>query len=226
MNRKILSAVIFLTVILGLYFLTPLKDLLSQNNLENLKSWIQAQGAWAPFIYIVLYSCAVVFALPGSVLTLLGGLIFGIFWGVVLVTLSANLGALLAFWVARFLGRDVASKLLRGRIQNLNEGIGQHGFYVVLWTRLIPIFPFNVLNYAFGLTDVKTKDYFFGNILGMFPGTFVYVSLGNAASKVSLTDPKVWTQIEVWGPFVLVIILSFLPKLFRKKQKELKEKLK
>ena len=218
MQKKHILLLLLILIFVAITFLTPLKSLLSTENLHNLKLWIQSQGNLAPFIFVFFYIVATVLCLPGAVLTLLSGLIFGVWLGTILVTIGANVGVLCTFFITRYLGRETAEKILRGKLLNLREKISDHGFDVVLWLRLIPAFPYNVLNYAFGLTQVKIKDYILGNFLGMLPGTFVYVSLGNAASHFSLTDPKVWTKIEVWGPFLLVILLSLLPKIFKREE--------
>ncbi|MBI2026660.1 MAG: TVP38/TMEM64 family protein [Deltaproteobacteria bacterium] len=216
MNKKIMLVFAVLGILL-LYFLTPFKDYLSHGNLQNLKLWIQSLGFFAPFIFILLYIVATVLCLPGSALTILAGLIFGAAFGTILVVIGSNIGALASFLITRLLGRHVAEKFLRGRVAKIDKSIKKNGFYVVLWLRLVPLFPFNVLNYALGLTKVTVKQYVLGNVLGMLPGTFVYVSLGNAASHFSLTDPSVWSRLEVW------IVLSFLPKLFKKKHRQLQK---
>jgi uncharacterized membrane protein YdjX (TVP38/TMEM64 family) len=221
-NKKLWFAFLLLAFIVGLYFFTPIKDYLSKDNIDQLKLWIESRGPLAPVMFVGIYVAATILCLPGSVFTLLGGVLFGLGWGLALVVIAANIGAMGAFFIARYLGRDAAERLLRGNLGKLDEGIASNGFYVVLWLRLIPLFPFNALNYGLGLTQVKTRACFFANLFGMLPGTFVYVSLGNAAANFSLTDPSVWTRLEVWGPFALVILLSFLPKLFKKKQQELK----
>lgn len=213
----------FIALILVLYFLTPLPSSLSQENIENLKIWIRARGVFAPFIFIALYVLATVLCLPGSVLTLIAGLIFGVLGGTVTVIIASNTGALCAFLITRYLGRETAEKFLRGRLVTLDEGIERNAFHIVLWLRLIPLFPFNALNYALGLTKIKTSTCVVANFLGMLPGTFVYVSLGNAASHFSLRDPQVWKDPQVWVPFLLIILLSFLPLVFKKQKHKLEQ---
>ena len=207
--------------LLAIYFFTPFRQIFSQSNIENIKQWILQKGPLAPLFFVVLYSLSTILFIPGSILTILGGLIFGVTRGTLFVLVGANLGALACFFIARRLGRKTIQKWIQSKTEKLEQKIKSHGFYVVFWLRIIPTFPFSVLNYALGLTSVTFKDYAWASFLGMIPGTFVYVSLGNAASHVSLSDPKVWIQPEVWGPFLLVILLSFIPKLFKKKQKEL-----
>jgi len=214
--KKTIFLALLILIFVAIYFLTPLKSFLSFENLENLKLWIESQGSLAPLIFVLLYIAVTILCLPGSVFTIVAGLIFGVWLGTALVFIGANMGVLCTFFITRYVGRETAEKILRGKLVNLDQRIKDHGFDVVLWLRLIPAFPYNVLNYTFGLTQVKTKDYILGNILGMLPGTFVYVSLGNAASHFSLTDPQVWAKIEVWGPFLLIILLSLLPKIFKR----------
>ncbi|MBI3019250.1 MAG: TVP38/TMEM64 family protein [Deltaproteobacteria bacterium] len=222
-NKKALGLILFFAGLAVFYFFTPLKSFFSQENIENIKQWILQKGPLAPAFFIVLYSLSTLLFIPGSILTILGGLIFGVTRGTLFVLVGANIGALACFFIARYLGRKTVHKWIHGKTEKLEQKIKSHGFYVVFWLRIIPTFPFSVLNYVLGLTSVTFKDYAWASFLGMIPGTFVYVSLGNAASRISLSNPKVWIQPEVWGPFLLVILLSFIPKLFKKKQKELEQ---
>lgn len=217
-------AIVLLTLvaaIVALYLFTPARHYLSSEGLADLKAWITGTGGFAPVIFILLYVAATVFCLPGSVLTLAAGALFGPWLGTLYVIVGSNIGANAAFFIARFLGQDVANKLLRGgSLSKLGDGIEKNGFPVVLGLRLVPVFPFNGLNYGLGLSTVAWKDYAFGSFLGMIPGTFAYVSLGNvvnAVQGVKLTDPEVLKRPEVWGPFLLVIALAFIPKFFKKK---------
>lgn len=216
-NKKFGIFCAFILLIICLYIFTPLKDIFSRDNLGNLKLWIEQQGLLAPLSFVTLYVVTSLLLIPGSVLTILGGLLFGVWKGFLLVFFSSNLEALLAFYIARFLGKETIQKMFGTKMLRFNKKIQSHGFYMVLWLRLIPIFPFSILNYAFGVTNVKLKDYFWGNIAGMLPATFAYVSMGNAAQYISFKDPSVWTRIEVWGPFVLVIFISFLPTFLKKR---------
>src|SRR3989338_611240 len=132
--NKSTGLILFILVILTLTFASPLRDYFSLDKIEELKIWIQETGRWASLTYVLIYVGAVVFCLPGSVLTLVGGLLFGVLWGTVLVTIAANSGAILTFWISRFLGHDAAKKFLRGKqIAKLDDRIASHGFYVVFW---------------------------------------------------------------------------------------------
>ncbi len=219
-NIKIGWGLFFFILILAIYFFTPAKNYFSRENFDVLRKMVEDQGAYAPLVFIGLYVAVAILCLPGSILTILSGLIFGVWEGTLYVVIGANLGAFATFLIARRVGRHTIERFLQGRrpqgrLLKLDRKIEAGGFTVVLWLRLIPVIPYNLLNYAIGLTKVRLKDCLLGNLLGMLPGIFVYVSLGNAASQLSLTDPRVWTKIEVWGPFVLVILLSLIPRIIK-----------
>lgn len=217
--KKGLLLILFVSVVLGLYLFTPARDYLSKEGFVALGEWIRAQGILAPLVFGLIYIAATVFALPGSVLTIGGGLLFGAWWGTLINWLSASIGATISFLIARYLGRDAVAKILKnkGTLQGLDDKIGNNGFYSVLILRLVLLFPFNGLNFGLGLTKVSLRDYTLATLLGMLPGTFVYTSLGSAGRHIRFSDPATWTKIEVWGPFLLVVVLSLLPKIFKKR---------
>jgi uncharacterized membrane protein YdjX (TVP38/TMEM64 family) len=216
--KKLLVLGIFVAIILGLYLLTPASDYLSAAGFAQLEQWIQSQGMWAPVLFALIYITATIFALPGSALTIGGGLLFGTVWGTVINLVGATIGACAAFVIARYLGRGVVTKLVRGQqtLGGLDEKIGRNGFYSVLVLRLVPLFPFNALNYGLGLTKVSLRDYALASVLGMLPGSFVYTSLGAVGRHVDFRDLATWTDYHVWGPFVLVMGLSLIPTLVKK----------
>lgn len=217
--KKGVLLILFISVVLGLYFFTPVREYLSKEGFVTLETWIRAQGVLAPLVFGGIYIAATVFALPGSVLTIGGGLLFGAWWGTLINWLAASLGATINFLLARYLGRGAVAKMLRGKgtLQGLDDKIGKNGFYSVLILRLVPLFPFNGLNFGLGLTKVSFRDYTGATLLGMLPGTFVYTSLGSAGRHFSFSDPATWLQIRVWGPFLLVLLLSLLPKVLKKR---------
>jgi uncharacterized membrane protein YdjX (TVP38/TMEM64 family) len=135
---------------------------------------------WSPLVFVPLYAVGVAFGLPGTIPTLAGGAIFGVARGMLFNTLGANIGALLAFLVARFLGRDFVARLLKGRAAALDEKIGERGFGTILYLRLIPLVPFNALNFAAGISRVSLRHYVLGSLIGMLPGTLVYTYFADA----------------------------------------------
>ena len=153
--------------------------------LESALTWIRDLGWWGFAAFVGLYVLCCVLFVPGSVLTLGAGAAFGLVQGSLAVSAGATLGAGAAFLVGRYVARDaVAGKVAaNARFAAVDEAVGREGFKIVLLTRLSPVFPFNLLNYAYGLTKVSFKDYFLGSWLGMIPGTILYVYLGYAARE-------------------------------------------
>lgn len=145
--------------------------------------WIDGLGAWGPVLFVVLYALATVWLVPGSALTLGAGAVFGVAWGSVYVSIGATLGATAAFLVGRYFARErVAKKIARhAAFAAIDRAVGEEGWKIVGLTRLSPVFPFTLLNYAFGLTRVRLRDYVLASWLGMMPGTVMYVYLGSLA---------------------------------------------
>ncbi|MDJ0697197.1 TVP38/TMEM64 family protein [Mastigocoleus sp. MO_188.B34] len=156
------------------------------SRLLNVLEWIDSLGAIGGIAFIFLYIFATVALLPGSVITVGGGFVFGIFFGSLYVLIGATLGATAAFLVGRYLARGwVANKIAGNRkFAAIDRAVGREGLKIVFLTRLSPVFPFVFLNYAYGLTGVSLKDYFFASI-GMLPGTIMYVYFGSLASDLA-----------------------------------------
>lgn len=171
-----------------------------QTVLQNTLSGIQELGAVGVLVYILVYILATVLFIPGSLLTLGGGAIYGVFWGSVYVFTAATLGATLAFLIGRYLARGWVDRQIAGnaKFKAIEAAVAKAGFKIVLLTRLSPIFPFNLLNYALGVTQVSLKDYILGSI-GMLPGTAMYVYLGSLAGSLATlgTKPSLSPQAEL-----------------------------
>ncbi|MBL7106523.1 MAG: TVP38/TMEM64 family protein, partial [Phycisphaerae bacterium] len=134
-----------------------------------------------------IYIAACVFLLPGSILTLGAGVVFGVIKGSVAVSIGSTLGATAAFLVGRYLARGWVTSKIAGneKFKAIDEAVAGQGWKIVLLTRLSPVFPFNLLNYAFGLTKVKLKHYFLASWVGMIPGTVMYVYIGSLAGDLA-----------------------------------------
>ena len=147
---------------------------------------IEHLGAWGPVAFIVTYNLATVLFIPGSVLTLGGGVIFGLWWGSVYVFVAASLGATFAFLIGRYLSRDRVVKYMEAhpKFKALDRAVSQEGLKIVFLTRLCPLFPFNLLNYALGITQVSLKDYVLGSF-GMIPATILYVYSGSLVGDMA-----------------------------------------
>ncbi len=148
--------------------------------------WVAGAGVWGPVVFVLGYAAAVVGFVPGSLLTLAAGAVFGLAQGTALVFIAATLGASAAFLVSRHLARASIEKRLAGdeRFAAIDRAVGAEGFKIVLLLRLSPAFPFTLLNYALGLTDVAFRHYVLASI-GMLPGTLLYVYYGKLAGDVA-----------------------------------------
>ncbi len=148
--------------------------------------WIRGLGALGPVVFVLGYIAAAVAGIPGSVLTLAAGAIFGLGFGVAYVFVGATCGAAAAFLVARYVARGAVERRLAGntRFQSLDRAIAANGRKIVFLLRLSPVFPFSLLNYALGLTKVRFADYVVASV-GMLPGTVLYVYYGKLAGDVA-----------------------------------------
>jgi uncharacterized membrane protein YdjX (TVP38/TMEM64 family) len=189
---------------------------------------INSFGPLGAIAYIALYIIATVAFLPGSIVTLGAGVVYGVGWGSIFVFIGATLGATAAFLIGRYLARNWVYKKIAGneKFKAIDEAVGKEGFKIVLLTRLSPVFPFNLLNYAFGVTGVSLKDYLLG-FVGMIPGTIMYVYLGSLAGNCALigTDkqPKdlavQWT-LRIIGFVATVAVTLFVTRIARKALEE------
>jgi len=149
--------------------------------LKEALDWIGKLGPWGPVIFVGIYVAATVLFIPGSVLTLGAGAVFGVVLGSVCVSISATLGATAAFLVGRYVARDaIARKIEKNeKFAAIDRAVADEGWKIVFLTRLSPVFPFTLLNYAFGLTRVRLSHYVLASWIGMMPGTVMYVYLGS-----------------------------------------------
>jgi uncharacterized membrane protein YdjX (TVP38/TMEM64 family) len=178
-----LLALLALATLAGLaLYLLPIQETLGQ-----LLAWVQEAGPWGPVVLAAAYVPASVLFVPGSLLSLGAGFAFGVVTGSVAVSLGSITGAATAFWAGRTLARGLIEEKVAGspRFRALDRAVAERGFWIVLLTRLSPVLPFALLNYAFALTRVRFRDYFFASWIGMVPGTLLYVSLGAAAKNLA-----------------------------------------
>lgn len=158
-----------------------------QELLQRVLAWVDGLGPLAPVVFALVYVAAAVLLLPGAVLTVGAGAIFGIVEGTIVVSVGATLGAAAAFLVGRYLAREwVAARIARSpRFGAIDEAVAREGWRIVALTRLSPIFPFNLLNYAYGVSGVSFGEYFLASWLGMLPGIVLYVYLGSFGGDVA-----------------------------------------
>jgi uncharacterized membrane protein YdjX (TVP38/TMEM64 family) len=180
---------------------------------EKLQELIASYGALAPAIYILIYALAPVLFLPGLPITIVGGIVFGPLWGVVYTITGATIGASLAFLVARYVARDwVTSKLTGPKWAKLDQEVAHHGWKVVAFTRLIPAFPFNLLNYAFGLTKVSFFPYIITSFVCMLPACIAFIVF--SSSILGLVKGRV-SSTALLG-IGLIVVVSLIPVVYRR----------
>jgi uncharacterized membrane protein YdjX (TVP38/TMEM64 family) len=180
---------------------------------ERLRQFVAGYGAWGPIVYLIIWTLAPPLFLPGLPITLAGGVLFGPFWGVVYVIFGATAGATLAFLVARYLARDwVAAKLQGTRLASLDDKVAREGWEIVAFTRLIPIFPFFLLNYAFGLTRIPLWHYVLATFFGMLPVTAAYVYF--SANVLDLFQGKFSKDLLIG--VLLLALVSLIPFAYKK----------
>ena len=191
--------------------------------LHNLLFWIQSLGYVSALAFILLYIIATIALVPGSILTLGAGLVFGVVWGSVYVLIGAIIGETFAFLLGRYLGRDwIARKIKHNQIfAALDRALNREGIKIILLTRLSPVFPFSLLNYAFGITGISLRDYFLGSI-GIIPMTITYVYLGSLAGDLAtigeatqLANPELQWTIRLIGFLATVGTTVYITRIAR-----------
>ncbi|PAX52125.1 TVP38/TMEM64 family protein [Brunnivagina elsteri] len=199
-------------------------DINPQTWLKNALQWVDDLGSVGALAFILIYIIASVAFLPGSILTLGAGVVFGVVMGSLYVFIGATIGAIAAFLVGRYWARGWVASKIEGnqKFRAIDEAVAREGLKIVLLTRLSPIFPFNLLNYAYGVTGVSLKDYIFGSI-GMIPGTIMYVYIGSLAGSIATIgsesqpgNPSVQWAIRIIGFVATVAVTIYVTKIARK----------
>lgn len=178
---------------------------------ELVQERVNSFGMAAPVVFAGIYALATILFLPGTIFTLAGGALFGPLLGTLYVVIGATVGAVIAFVIARYLGGSFIEDLMKRKFQTLhayNHTLEKKGLATVLFLRFVPLFPFNGLNFALGVTKVRLKDYFIGTLFGIIPGSFVYAYFGD--SLASLAVGKIILAV------LLILVLSLVIFLYRK----------
>lgn len=212
MNRKTLTRIVlFVALAAAVVLAYSYRD---QLNVAALESWVKSAGALGPLLYMAVYAVATVLFLPGSVLTLAGGVLFGPAWGTVYSLTGATLGATVAFLIARYLASDWVHHQAGGWTKQLIEGVEKEGWRFVAFVRLVPLFPFNLLNYALGLTRIGLLAYVIGSYVFMFPGALAYTYLGYAGREAVAGGAGLIQK----GLLALALlgVVAFLPNLIKR----------
>ena len=206
--RKKILIFLGLLVLIGLAYWQR-----SHIGIDLLVQQIRTLGPWGPAAYIFLYLIAPSLLIPGSAITLAGGALFGPFWGTLYTIFGATGGASLAFLIGRYLAGDWVEKKSKGMMKRLKDGVEQEGWRFVAFTRLVPLFPFNVLNYAFGLTKIRFFHYVVASFFCMLPGAAAYTFIGYTGREAALGGKGL--VIKIAAAAGLLLFVSMLPRLIK-----------
>lgn len=176
----------------------------------QLRELRDSAGLLAPVVYVVVYIVGLLVAFPSLILSFSGGLLFGTVLGTVLTTIGASIGAMGAFGIARFAGRETVEKFVAGNaIGEFDRTVSGSGFSAVLFTRLVPIFPFSLVNFAWGLSGVTFRDYALATVVGMLPAVFIYSNIAGSIAR-SISDPNTTlSSVDYAGLMNRDVLLAF-----------------
>jgi uncharacterized membrane protein YdjX (TVP38/TMEM64 family) len=200
--------------------------------MSEVLNWINSLGYISGLAFIGIYILSTIAFIPATILTLGAGVVFGVVLGSLYVFIGATLGAIAAFLIGRYLARDWISKKIEGNQQfvAIDKAVTHEGFKIVLLTRLSPAFPFNLLNYAFGITGVGLKDYAIASI-GMLPATVLYVYIGSLAGDIARigsdnqsADPTFQWAIRIIGLIATVVVTLYVTNIARNAIAEINNK--
>jgi len=207
-NNRLIRIILFIGLLVAVTLAIIYRD---QFDVAALEVWVRDAGPVAPLLFMLIYALAAVLFLPGSVLTLAGGALFGPVLGTFYNLTGATLGATLAFLIARYLASDWVADKTGGRVKQLINGVEGEGWRFVAFVRLVPLFPFNLLNYALGLTRLRLLHYIIATYVFMLPGAIAYTYLGYAGRE-AVAGGEGMIQKGMLA-LALLAVVAFLPRL-------------
>jgi len=216
-QKIIIALAVLITLFLFFYF--DLKSYLTlaalKENRQQLLDYYAAHKLIMVAAFMSIYIVQTALSLPGAaILSLAAGAIFGSIMGSVYAIIAATLGATLAFLVTRYLLREVVLSRFGSKLEGMNRELEERGFSYLLFLRLVPLFPFFLINLAVGLTRLPLRTFFFGTMLGIIPGGFVYVNAG--ASLATIDSLSGIASPRVLGSFALLGLFALIPVLYNK----------
>lgn len=201
-NSKLLKIIISAVVVLVLA-LVVYKIYKMDISVEDIKVYVDSFGKMGAIVYIVMFALVPLTLFPDSILAIAGGLAFGFTNGYIYTTIGALIGGSLSFYISRKLGRNVIKKLTREKLDNIENMINEKGFSIVFLLRLIPLFPFDVISYGAGLTNIKYKDFILATLVGTIPGIAVFTNIG--AKSVNIGSNSFYASIAA---LILLLFIS------------------
>jgi len=214
MKKLISRAILSIILITGIVTVVIYRD---QLNAAVLESWINDAGILGPLVFMFIYIIGTIFFFPGSVLTLAGGALFGPVYGTFYTLTAATIGASFSFLIARYLLSDYVEQKTGGRMKQLKDGVEKEGWRFIAFVRLVPLFPFNLLNYALGLTRIKLWHYIITSYICMLPGSLAYTYFGYIG-KEAATGGDGLIQKGLMA-LALIVLILFLPRFIKSMRK-------
>ncbi len=209
-SRYLLLALVALLIVAGISIVVwAYRSGVTQ---EMFQAWVASLGVWAPIGFVLIYGIATVAMIPGGIFDLTGGAVFGPYLGTVVDLAGGTLGAALAFLVARYVARDWVEARAGPRVQSVIRSVDAEGWQFVAFVRLVPIFPYNIVNYLLGLTRIPFHHYLIATVVFMFPSTVAYTWLGFAGKKVMEGDTNQIRYALI--ALALLGVLIFVPRFF------------
>lgn len=208
MKNNLWKFLVLVFIVAGITLVITYRDQLDASAIQN---WIEDAGNAAPLLFMLVYIVGTVFFFPGAILTLLGGALFGPVLGTLYNLTAATIGSMLSFLVARYLASSWVEKKTGGRLKQLLNGVENEGWRFVAFTRLVPLFPFNLLNYGLGLTKIKFTHYSIATYIFMLPGAIAYTYLGYIGKEAATGGEGLIQKIML--AFALLGLVAFLPRL-------------
>jgi len=215
MSGKSIRFAVLIAFVALAFFVVRALGLTGYLDEDALRGWISGFGIWGPLVYMLVYTAGAALLVPGVALTVAGGVLFGPVWGSVYVLLGATGGSVLSFLIARYMGRGWVEGFIekhgRERFREIDERVERQGWKIVAFTRLIPLFPYNFLNYALGLTNVRFLHYLLATFFFMMPGVVAYVVF--SSSLLGVFRGRVSREFLIG--VALIAAVSALPLLYR-----------
>jgi uncharacterized membrane protein YdjX (TVP38/TMEM64 family) len=208
MKKKIFILLAFIILLIAIKQ-NNIYGFFSFENTNELKLYINSFGIMAPCVFILLFALATVLFVPGLPITVLAGMLFGAFWGTVYVVIGSTIGVSLAFLIGRYMGRDFVKKMAdkNPRMSKLDNYIKKQGNTILIISRLVPLFPFNLQNYVYGITDIEFGTYFWYSLIFMVPGTFIYTCFGALAfSSMAMDKIIIYSSVLLIALCALIIV--------------------
>lgn len=207
-NNRLIRILLFIGLAVGITLAIVYR---SHFDTAALEAWIKGAGVMAPIVFMLIYALVTMLFLPGSVITLAGGALFGPVLGTIYNLTGATLGAVLAFLVSRYLASDWIAEKAGGKVKQLINGVEGEGWRFVAFVRLMPLFPFNLLNYALGLTRIRFLHYLLATYVFMLPGAIAYTYLGYAGREAIGGGEGLMQKILI--ALALLSLVAFLPRI-------------